>query len=171
MKNFIRRLVLFFAMAGGVAQHVGAAPIDELDRFAGTWKSQGTFVDGPYSKASSSTATSACAWSVGRTFMICQQSISSEGKTTYDLGIYTYDQDSSAYRFYNIQPGQTSSSAITVSGNTITYPFSFTDKGKKVETRTLNIWENATLYRWRAEYSIDGGASWNLMGSGSSQRQ
>ncbi len=141
------------------------------DRFAGTWQSHGTFVNGPYSKASTSTATTTCAWSTGHTFMICQQSVSTDGKVSDDLGIYTYDGAARAYRFYNVETARTTASTITVAGNTITYPFSFTDKGKKVAIRTLNIWDSPSLYRWRAEYSTDGGTSWQVMGSGSSQRQ
>jgi hypothetical protein len=167
------RTALVLAAAGLVATPVRgpAAPLDELDRFAGTWQSQGTFVNGPYSKPSTSTAKTTCAWSTGHTFMICQQSVSTDGKTTDDLGIYTYDRAASAYRFYNIQTARTTSSTITVAGNTITYPFSFTDNGKNVTIRTLNIWDSPSLYRWRTEYSTDGGTSWRLMASGSSQRQ
>lgn len=172
MKGSFWRTALVFAAAGLVVPVRGsAAPLDELDRFAGTWQSHGTFVDGPYSKANSSTATTTCAWSTGRTFMICQQSVSTGGKTSDDLGIYTYDEAGGAYHFYNVQTGRTTSSAITVAGNTITYPFSFTDNGKNVTIRTLNIWDSPSLYRWRSEYSTDSGKTWNLMGSGSSQRQ
>ncbi|MGB8910036.1 MAG: DUF1579 family protein [Candidatus Cybelea sp.] len=173
MKGLAWRSALVLSAAGLVALPIrgAAAPLDELDRFAGTWQSSGTFVDGPYSKAGTTTATTTCAWSTGRAFMICQQSVSMDGKMTYGLGVYTYDETASAYRFYNVQTGQTTSSTITVAGNTITYPFSFTDNGKNVAIRTLNVWDSPSVYRWRSEYSTDGGMNWKLMGSGSSQRQ
>jgi hypothetical protein len=173
VNGFTWRPVLVLAAVAALTWPVrgSAAPIDELDRFTGTWQSRGTFVDGPYSKASSSTAKTTCAWSAGHTFMICQQSVTTNGKTSDDLGIYSYDETASAYRFSNVQTGGTTSSTITVAGNTITYPFSFTDDGKKVTVRTVNIWDSPNLYRWRAEYSTDGGVTWKLMGSGSSQRQ
>jgi hypothetical protein len=173
VKRRVWRAALVFFAAGLVTLPVrgAAAPLDELDRFAGTWQSHGTFVNGPYSKASTSTATTTCAWSTGHTFMICQQSVSTDGKVSDDLGVYTYDGAARAYRFYNVETARTTASTITVAGNTITYPFSFTDKEKKVAIRTLNIWDSPSLYRWRAEYSTDGGTSWQVMGSGSSQRQ
>lgn len=143
----------------------------ELDRFAGTWQSHGTFVDTPYSKASAATGTTSCAWSFNKAFMICQQSAWMGGKRDDDVAIYTYDASSEAYRFSNVQRSRTTSSVITVDGNTITYPFSFTDNGKNVRIRTLNVWVSPGLYRWRTEYSTDGGATWTLMASGTSQRQ
>lgn len=166
----LRTIVLSTLAAIAAPITAFSAPIDELDRFAGTWQSEGTFVDGPYSKAGVSTASTTCAWSNDRSFMICQQSVLTSGKRSSDLGIYTYDDASSAYRFYNVSSARTTSTTITVSGNTITYPFSFTDNGKNVTIRTLNIWKNAGLYTWRAEYTTDGGATWTPMGSGSSKK-
>jgi hypothetical protein len=173
VKGLVWRAALVFATAGLIALPVrgAGAPLDELDRFAGTWQSHGTFVDGPYSKASTSTAATTCAWSTGHTFMICQQSVSTDGKVSDDLGIYAYDETAGTYRFYSVQTAHTTASTITVAGNTITYPFSFTEKGKNVTIRTLNVWDSPSLYRWRTEYSTDDGTSWKLMGSGSSQRQ
>ncbi len=148
-----------------------AAPIDELNRFAGSWQSQGTFVDSPYQKAGAATATTTCAWSIDRNFMICQQSVTMAGSPDSDLGIYSYDPVGNVYHFYNVHASRTTSSTILIDGNTITYPFSFTDKdGKSVTIRTLNVWQSADAYTWRTEYSTDGGTTWTLMASGKSQR-
>jgi hypothetical protein len=147
-----------------------AGPIDQLDRFSGTWHGQGTFVETPYSTAGTSSATTTCAWSGDHLFMVCQQAVTMNGKRDDNLAVYSYDDAAGAYRFFNIRPGRITSTPITVDGNTITYPFSFTDKGKNVTIRTLNVWKNANLYTWRTEYTIDGGAMWTLMASGTSQR-
>jgi hypothetical protein len=152
-------LALAFAGAVLAPGRTWAAQLDELDRFAGTWQSQGTFLETPYGKASSSSATTTCAWSIDHAFMICQQNVSMGGKQEDDLGIYTYDATANVYRFYNVRASATTSTTITVAGNTITYPFSFTDNGKNVTIRTVNIWENANLDRWSSEYSIDSGAT------------
>lgn len=147
-----------------------AAPIDELNRFAGTWHSQGTFVENPYQKAGSATATTTCAWSIDHNFMICQQSVTMNGTPDSDLGIYSYDPVGNVYHFYNVRASRTTSSTILVDGNTITYPFSFNDNGKNVTIRTLNVWQSADAYTWRTEYSTDGGTTWALMASGKSER-
>ena len=160
------------ALAGTVLPfRASAAPIDYLDRFTGTWQSQGVFVSTPYSAAGDATATTTCAWSGDHLFMICQQAVTMAGKRDDDLGIYTYDEIASAYRFYNVHTSRTTSMTITIDGNTIAYPFSFTDKDKNVTIRTMNVWKNATMYTWRTEYSTDGGATWTLMASGTSQKQ
>jgi|HubBroStandDraft_4_1064222.scaffolds.fasta_scaffold00011_56 hypothetical protein len=163
-------LVLTIAGAAGMPAAVSAAPIDELNRFAGTWQSYGTFVDSPYQKAGAATATTTCAWSIDHAFMICQQSVIMNGTPDSDLGIYTFDPVANVYRFYNVHSSRTTSSTILVDGKTITYPFSFTDNGKSVVIRTLNVWQNPDAYTWRTEYSIDGGTTWSLMGSGKSER-
>lgn len=164
------RTAIALAMAGS-AMPAGAAPLDELDRFTGTWQSQGTFVNTPYSKAHSATGTTTCAWSDDHTFMICQQRVSDSGDLETDVAVYTYDDAAKVYRFSNIQRQHTTSLTITITGNTVTYPLTFVDNGKNVSIRTLNIWESPTLYRWRTEYSLDDGATWKLMASGTSQRQ
>lgn len=172
MQSTIGSAILSLTIAGaGLAPlPASAAPIDELNRFAGTWQSQGTFVDSPYQKAGSATATTNCAWSLDHGFMICQQSVTMNGAPDSDLGIYTYDATANVYHFYNVHQSRTTTSNIIVDGNTITYPFSFTAGGKSVVIRTLNIWQNADSYLWRTEYSTDNGATWSLMGSGKSDR-
>lgn len=164
------RLTVMLAIAGS-ATSAGAAPLDELDRFSGTWQSRGTFVSTPYSKAHSATGTTTCAWSNDRSFMICQQRVSDNGDVETDVAIYTYDDAAKVYRFSNIQRQHTTSMTITVAGNTITYPLAFVDNGKNVSIRTLNVWDNPKLYHWRTEYSLDGGTTWSLMASGTAQRQ
>jgi len=172
VSGITRRVAFVLAIAGaaGTLAAVSAAPIDELNRFAGTWQSQGTFVDSPYQKAGTATATTTCAWSIDHAFMICQQSVLMSGTPDSDLGIYTYDPVANVYHFYNVHESRTTSSTILVDGNTITYPFSFTDNGKSVVIRTLNVWQNPDAYTWRTEFSIDNGTTWALMGSGKSER-
>lgn len=172
MKYGVRLAALVFTGAAMVLPLVAAAAgLDQLDRFAGTWTSPGVLVDTPYSKAASVSATTTCAWSSERLFMICRQSVSDGAKIDHDLAIYTFDAAANAYHFFNVRSSQVNSVPIEIQGNTITYTDSFTDGGKRVTIRTLNVWETPNLYRWRTEYSTDAGATWALMGSGTSQRQ
>lgn len=168
MKPIFPMLAAVCALAAPIL--CAAAPTDELGRFAGTWQSKGLFVQTAYSDAGTATATTVCAWSNSRTFMICQQSVTIGGKLNHAVAIYTYDDASNSYHFYNVQTSRTTSSTIVVAGNKITYPFTFSDKGKDVTIRTVNVWANPNLYNWRTEYSTDGGATWTLMASGSSKK-
>ena len=162
--DFIARLEVAAASpapGGGLA---------ELDRLTGTWDGTGTFVDGPYSKAGTARATTTCAWSDDRIFLICQQSVMLDGKPDHDVAIYTYDAATGKYHFYSIGVARANTTTLTVSGNTITYSDSFTDGSKHVLTRTLNVWDAPQSYAWRSEYSLDGGTHWLPMGSGRSTR-
>lgn len=75
------------------------AALDLLDKLVGTWQSSGTFVDSAYSKVGTATATTTCAWSADRYFLICQQSVMMGAKATHDVAIYTYDDAAHAYKF------------------------------------------------------------------------
>lgn len=165
-------IVASFALDAGsiaVAQD-RAGGLAALNRLVGTWSGSGTFVDSAYSKAGSANATTTCAWSADGQFLICQQSAMANGKTDDDVAIYTYDAAAAKYHFYNVGVSRANGTELAVDPKTITYADSFRDGAKQVTTRTLNVWVTPQHYTWRAEYSLDGGASWTLMGSGSSSR-
>lgn len=171
-----RGLVLAAAVVllmGATAPEPAATPdpaLAQLDRLAGTWDSPGTFVNSAYSKAGIARATTTCGWSDDRIFLICQQSVVMNGKPGHDVAIYTYDPAAKTYRFYNIGVASSSGTPIGVTKDAITYSGSFNDGDKHVLTRTLNLWSSPQRYAWRAEYSLDGGTSWTLMGSGTATR-
>jgi hypothetical protein len=149
---------------------VGAGPLDQLDRLAGTWNMQGAFLRTPYSTAGPATATTTCAWSTDRLFMICQQHVTRSGKTDGDVTVYSYDDAKQEYKFYNIHSADSTSATILINGDTITYPFAFTDGGQTVQIRTINAFKGTTFYNWRTEYSTDNGTTWIPMASGTSQK-
>jgi hypothetical protein len=163
-------MIRFASILGLMLCVVGAGPLDQLDRLAGTWSTQGTFLTTPYSTAGTAAGTASCAWSNDRQFMICQQNVTLSGKTDHDVTIYAYDESKQAYRFYNIHAGDSTSTTITVNGDTVTYPFTFTDGGQSVQIRTINAWKGSSYYDWRTEYSNDNGATWTPMASGTSQK-
>ena len=148
-----------------------SAGADELDRYAGSWTSTGTFVDTPYSKAGPADADTTCTWSTDRGFMICQQRVTLSGKTEHDLGIYTYDDATKAYHFVAVRTTGPSSPDIAMDSTSVTYVSSFNDNGKQVTVRTMNVWVGPGRYTWRTEYSTDNGATWTLMASGSATRR
>ncbi len=168
----MRRLVLSIALCAFLAPAAaGAAGLDELNRFAGIWDAPGTLLTTPYSAAARADAVNTCGWSADHIFMICQQSLSMNGKPSHVISIYTYDETANAYHFFNVHRNGVASTTIAVAGDTVTYTDSFTDKGKSVIIRTLNVWENPDRYRWRTEYSTDGGATWSPMALGTAQRR
>lgn len=148
-----------------------AAGLDELDRFVGTWDSPGTLLATPYTKAGHADAVNVCAWSADHLFVICQQNIRLNTGHEDAISIYTFDEATKTYHFFNVHTSGATSTKISVAGNTITYSDSFMDKGKNVLTRTLNVWESPNRYRWRSEYSVDAGTTWLLMASGVSTRR
>jgi hypothetical protein len=171
--RFAWALLCAIVVTSGVAaraQDSGARPaaLDLLDKLVGTWQSSGTFVDSAYSKAGSATATTTCAWSADRYFLLCQQTVLMNAKPMRDIAIYTYDDASHAYKFYNAGVDRVNSTALSVDAKTIVYNGSFDDGAKHVVTRTTNVWESPRAYALRAEFSLDGGGTWTLMGSGRS---
>ena len=163
-------LLCAMVLCGGIAMAADSdarpAQLDLLDKLVGTWHSSGAFVDSAYSKAGSATATTTCAWSRDRYFLLCQQTVLMNAKPDHGLAIYTYDDATSAYKFYNLDVSRMGSTALTVDATSITYNGSFDDGSKHVLTRTTNVWDSPHGYAWRAEYSLDGGKTWVLMGSG-----
>lgn len=165
--------IVIASVGAARAEDSGTRPaaLDLLDKLVGTWESSGTFVDSAYSKAGSATATTTCAWSADRYFLLCQQTVLMNAKPTHDIAIYTYDDATHAYKFYNAGVDRVGSTALSVAVKTIVYNGSFDDGAKHVLTRTSNVWESPRAYAWRAEYSLDAGATWTLMGSGRSLAQ
>lgn len=149
---------------------VAAGPIDQLDRFAGTWQTQGTFVETPYSTAGAASGTATCAWATDHQYLICQQNNVLAGKPDDDVAIYSYDDAAQAYKFYSVRPARSTTATITIDRDTVTYPFSFTNNGETVSIRTLNTFTSPDFYNWRSEFSTDLGKTWTLMASGTSQR-
>jgi hypothetical protein len=165
--TIVKRIAVTLAL---LATTIAAGPIDQLDRFAGTWQTQGTFLDTPYSKAGSASGLARCAWSSDRLFMICQQTVTLNGKTDHDVTIYAYDDAAQQYTFHNVHAANATTATITIDGDTVTYPFSYKDGDTTVSIRTLNIWKNPYAYAWRTEYSTDGGTTWTPMASGTSTK-
>jgi hypothetical protein len=147
-----------------------ADPIDALGRFVGTWTSTGEFVKSAYSKASAVSGTTVCSWSIGHDFIICQQTVIANANEQHDLAIYTYDEASRSYRFYNVGTGRVGSTTITVEPMQITYPGTFTEGDRTVTTRTLNLWDDDDHYHFSAAYSTDDGKTWTTMLTGVARR-
>jgi hypothetical protein len=166
--KYVLAAILAAACVAGPAR-AAAGGTDALGRLEGTWESSATAADTPYSKAGSTTATTGCAWSASRTFLVCQQSVLSGGTTTDSVAVYTYDAASDKYHFYAARTNGVSDVAITVDTSGIMYTTTFTDAGKNVTIRTLDVWDDPDHYRFWTEYTTDG-AKWTKMLVGTAHR-
>jgi hypothetical protein len=154
------------AMAQPDSTPADAAALSQLDRLVGTWDSPGSFVHSAYSEPFTARATTRCSWSEDRVFLMCRQSVTTGKGDQHDVAIYTYDPASKQYRFYTVSRSAANGSTIVVTPTEISYPSTFTDGNKTVMQRTVNDWQSPSRYTWRSEYSLDGGKTWVLMGSG-----
>ncbi len=166
----MRRLLAFVIAMSALPVRAAADPLDALNRFVGTWESSGSFAATSYSRPSTVSGTTVCAWSTGHDFVICQQRVTVNQVERHDIAIYTYDTAAQEYRFDNIGTAHVATTAIAVDGQTITYPGTFADGEKTVKTRTTNIWDDADNYHFTTEYSLDDGGHWTTMLSGAARR-
>jgi len=166
LKYFLATLLAAASAFAPARAATGAAALDPL---AGTWESTTTSNATPYSKAGSTTATTACAWSTSHDYLICQQSYSDGTHDAHDVAVYTYDASGEKYHFYAIRANGVSDVGITVDASSIMYTSTFTDGGKGVTVRTLNVWDDPDHYHFWTEYSSDG-LHWTRMLTGNAHR-
>jgi hypothetical protein len=143
--------------------------VEALGRFEGSWQSSATALATPYSKAATTTGDTTCAWSLARDFLICQQTVTSDGQLTHDVAIYTYDTAGAKYHFYAARVNGVSDVGITVDTTGIMYSNTFSDGGKNVTIRTLNVWDDPDHYRFWTEFTTDG-THWTKMLDGTAHR-
>src|SRR5579862_6704096 len=148
-----------------------AAEKDELARFVGTWKGTGSSEDTPYSRKSAQDGTTVCQWSSMRAFLVCDQEHSAPGGRARDLSVYTYDESSHKYRFFNLgQDGHHTAIGIELRKDEVIYQSDPGEDDPKTVFRTVNKWESPDRYTYRAEFSTDNGKHWTTMASGVSVR-
>jgi hypothetical protein len=152
-----------------IAPARAATGAEALQPLEGNWESSATATNTAYSKAGSTTATTSCAWSVARDYLICQQNVTSAGQVTHDVAVYTYDAASAKYHFYAIRSNGISDVGIAVDTTGIMYTNAFTDAGKTVTVRTMNVWDDPDHYRFWTEYTSDG-VHWVRMLTGTAHR-
>ena len=125
--------------------------LHKLNVFVGTWKSQNNPDDG-------TSAVYSCKWSDNGNFLVCDQAVTSAGKKTNNLAIYSYDVENKHYNLSLVGiPGMEPFSIPVFSeGDTLSYPGEYMDNGQKVYNRTLNIFSSPSSYQFKIQSSKDG---------------
>jgi hypothetical protein len=158
-------LVLYTPAYGQHGEILKEQGLKKLSVFLGTWK-------GENNPGSSNTTTSntSCGWSLNGRYLVFDQLIDQAGIHSDNLSIYSYDSlhDSYLLSLVGIPDTEPFSIQMTARADTLIYSGSYLDHGKKIFTRTLNIFKRSSLYVFISQYSGDG-SSWinTLEGSAS----
>jgi hypothetical protein len=149
---------------------------DRLNRWVGgTWVGTGTFLASTYSKASTASATTRCAWSPDHIFVLCDQDIVFGGAPMRDLSIYSFAPKTGKYYFYGVSLGEEKvrSTALEISDDGTRWVYSNTTEiaGKSVQFRITNQFINPDAVKWWTEFSLDEGKTWTKTGDGEEKRK
>jgi hypothetical protein len=174
--NFLLRLILVAGLSLPLVAADSPASADALNRWVGgKWVSSGQFADSAYSKASTASATTKCAWSPDHIFVICDQDIVFGGQPMHDLSIYTFAPKTSKYYFYGVSLGEekprTTALEVGDKGNRWVYSSTNDIQGKSVQFRTTNQFHGNDSVEWWSEFSTDDGKTWTKTGSGKETRE
>jgi len=146
-----------------------------LERWVGgKWPLEGKMLDTDYSKATSVTGVSTCAWSPDHIVIICDQSFVAEGKPDRALSVYVFDPKSETFHLFGLSPSgerpTTIDITISADGSHWEYNSQRENNGKRVMFRTINEFRTLDYIDWWSEYSTDG-QHWTRMGGGTEKRQ
>jgi len=97
--------------------------------------------------------------------------VNNNGQETNNLSIYNYNADKDTYTLSLVGiPGvEPFSIGVLARGDTLFYNSEFMDNGKKVYSRTLNVFSSLTDYVYLIQFSEDG-VSWRTNGEGKARK-
>ena len=168
----MRTFSLLFLLVSSVPVLAASLPaprgLDKLKAYAGSWHTEMTRTDTPFSKAGSEhhRLDNDC-WR-SDSFYVCRQSVDSK---TVALLVFTYDAGKDLYASYPVIPGSESAHAgsLIIRGQEWTFPWDQTDKGVTTHFRVVNDWSSPDSIEFRQEYSADG-EHWTAMATGHETR-
>ncbi len=151
-----------FAMAADAP-----APLDRLNVFAGTWKSEVQNFKTAYSEESSGTTTlvNQC-WKTGA-FFVCNQTVDGVSRAMLVFsfkGGDTYNEVE-----VSADSGHGANGTLLVDGGVWTFPGQFHRLGELVYVRTMNIYSGNDSLDFREEFSTDQ-QTWTVMSKGHETR-
>lgn len=148
----------------------GPVGLDKIAAYAGTWKGETENFATAYSKASHETAMiHNDSWRSGD-FYVIHQIVN--GKPAPVLSVYTYDAKADLYHVNSVptdgsDPGP--AGKLIIKDNVWTFPWEYTDKGKTVYFRVVNVFTTPKAIEYRQEYSTDQ-VHWTVMGKGTEHK-
>ena len=145
----------------------GPSPLDRLNVFSGTWKSDTQTFKTPYSEdgTSSYTLVNQC-WKTGA-FFVCNQSV--DGVSRSMLVFSFKGGDTYKEVAVSAEGGTGSNGTLLIDGGVWTFPGEQHKYGQVTYFRTVNIYNGNDSLDYREEYSTDQ-QSWTLMAKGHETR-
>ncbi len=162
----------FLCCAGLLFVSAAAAADGGLDRiavYAGTWHTQAQHYATPYSKAGTETGVLHNDCWRGRAFYACEQIVDGQSKA---LIVFQRGKDGDHYITHAL-PADGSAGGdgtLVVDGERWIFPWQFSDHGKIVYSRTINVFSGRDRIDYRQEYSLDR-VHWMPMAKGVETRQ
>ncbi len=169
MGSLMQKVLLFAAALAATSSAAADAPspLDRLNIFAGTWKSDTQTFKTPYSEEGSSSYTlvNQC-WKAGA-FFLCNQSVDGVSRT---MLVFSY-KGGDTYKEVAVSAdsGMGSNGTLLVDGGVWTFPGETHKLGQVVYFRTVNIYDGSDSLDYREEYSDDQ-QNWTLMAKGHETR-
>jgi hypothetical protein len=169
--SFLAGCLLLMGVAPARAQSprvLTGEGVKKLSVFIGTWKAE-SVVDAGHPEPISATYT--CQWSPNGRYLVADQLVNNNGKETNNLSIYNYNADKGDFTLSLVGvPGMAPwSIGVLARGDTLFYNSEFMNGGKKVYNRTLNIFNSATDYVYKIQFSDDG-VNWRTDGEGKARK-
>ncbi|HEY1992053.1 MAG TPA: hypothetical protein VGH71_06285 [Gammaproteobacteria bacterium] len=167
MKTLLLAVALAASALAAAADAPAPSPLDRLDVFAGTWKSDVQNFKTPYSEASdgSSTLVNQC-WKTGA-FFVCNQSVNGVSRA---MLVFSF-RGGDTYNEVEVgaDTGHGANGTLLVDGGVWTFPGQFHRLGQVVYVRTVNIYDGTDALDFREEYSDDQ-VNWTMMSKGHETR-
>ena len=160
--------LLSMAMGAGAfaqpARVLTGTGLKKLGIFLGTWRAEST-IDSTHKDKIFATYT--CQWSPNGAYLIADQLVNINGKETNNLFIYNYNADQDDYTLSPVGiPGMKPFTVpVSYDGDTLFYKSEYTDNGKKMYSRTLNVFTGLSSYFYKIQFSDDG-VHWRTDGEG-----
>ena len=166
----MRKALLFAAVLAGSSFAAAAdapSPLDRLNVFAGTWKSDTQTFKTPYSEEGSSSYTlvNQC-WKAGA-FFVCNQSVN--GASRVLLAFSYKGGDTYFVNYVPADSGRAVSGTVIISGGMWTYPGQQNKLGQTTYFRNVQIFSDNDNIDFREEFSSDN-EHWTLMSKGHETR-